>query len=115
MSPEVDRHLAGLDDELRPVAEKVRETIVDELPDAEEGFAWSRPVYKLNGRHVCYVTASKGHVTVGFNHGRSLTDPDGALEGEGKQMAHTKARSLDDLDEERLRGWLREARRLASE
>lgn len=114
MSPDVDQYIAGAADQLRPIAQRVRELITDELPDADEGFSWSRPIYKLNGKHVCYFTVSTGHVTLGFSHGRSLSDPDGVLEGEGTQMAHIKLAASDEIDQEQLREWLQQARHLAT-
>lgn len=110
MPTEVDDYIATTTDEIRPIAEKVREIIIDALPDADEAIMWSRPTYKVDSKHVCYFTAARTHVTLGFTHGRSLTDPDGLLDGQGKQMAHTKLRRLEDINEDQLRTWLREAR-----
>lgn len=115
MSTSVDEYVADISDELRPIAETVRRIITDELPDADEAIKWSRPTYQVGSQHVCYVTAAKNHVTLGFTQGRSLTDPDGLLEGEGTQMAHIKLTRLDDVDEDQLRSWLRQARRLAEQ
>lgn len=42
-----------------------------------------------------------------------LDDPDGVLEGSGTKMAHVKLMAPADLDEELLRGWLRQAADLA--
>lgn len=114
MSSDVDQYLAGAGDELRPVAQRLRAIITDELPAADEAVLWSRPTYKLNGKHVCYFTVSAGHVTLGFTHGRYLSDPHGALGGEGTQMAHIKLTASEDIDEGQLRGWLQQARQYAT-
>lgn len=41
---------------------------------------------------VCYVAAHTHHVSLGFRHGALVDDPDGLLEGTGKQMRHAKLR-----------------------
>lgn len=115
MPSDVDDYMAEIPEGLRAVAANVRGLIVEELPHTEEALLWSRPTYKVNGKHVCYIAASKAHVTLGFTQGQSLTDPQGQLEGEGKQMAHVKLRQLSDVDEQRLRGWLQQAGALAQQ
>ena len=112
MHDELEAYLAAASDEVRPVAVRVRALIRDELPQAEEAFKWKRPVYEVDGTGICYLAASKAHLTLGFSRGRELSDPDGALEGAGTQMAHVKLRRLEDVDEGRIRAWLQEAVRL---
>ncbi len=45
----------------------------------------------------------KKHVTFGFPFATSLPDPEGLLEGTGKNMRHVKLRTSQDLDKEGLR------------
>jgi hypothetical protein len=109
----VDDYVAGIDGNLRPVAAEARRIILDELPDAEEAIKWSQPTYQVAGKHVAYLKATKKHVTFGLTQGRELEDPEGRLEGSGQQMAHVKLVTLDDIDEDQLRDWLRQAAELA--
>jgi hypothetical protein len=48
----------------------------------------------------------------GFWHGASIDDPSGRLETTGSVMAHTKLRSLGDVDEGLFASWLGQARKL---
>jgi hypothetical protein len=109
----VDEYIADIDESLRPVAEEVRRIILDELPDSDEAIKWSQPTYRVAGKHVAYLTATKKHVSFGLTQGRELDDPGGRLEGGGQQMAHIKLTTLDDIDEEQFRDWLRQAAELA--
>jgi hypothetical protein len=45
----------------------------------------------------------KKHVTFGFPSATSLPDPEGLLEGTGKNMRHVKLRSAEDLEKKGLR------------
>lgn len=110
---DVTDYVDAIDADLRPIAERVRELIREELPQAEEAIKWRQPTYTLDGQLVCYFTAAKDHVTLGFAQGRRLDDPDGLLEGSGKQMAHLKLRQREGLDEGQIRTWLRQAIRLS--
>ncbi|HEX2028065.1 MAG TPA: DUF1801 domain-containing protein [Nitriliruptorales bacterium] len=109
----VDEYIAGIDESLRPVAEEVRRIIVDELPDSDEAIKWSQPTYRVAGKHVAYLKATKKHLSFGLTQGRQLDDPDGRLQGGGQQMAHVKLTTLDDIDEDQFRDWLRQAAELA--
>lgn len=109
----VQEYLEEVESELRPVAEEVRRIIRHELPDSDEAIKWSQPTYRVAGKHVAYLAATKKYVTFGLTQGRALDDPTDRLEGGGQQMAHVKLASLDDIDEQQFRAWLRQAAGLA--
>jgi len=46
--------------------------------------------------HYAYIAIQGSHVNLGFYHGASLADPDGILEGSGKNLRHIKIRDLAD-------------------
>jgi len=46
--------------------------------------------------HYAYIGVQGSHVNLGFYHGASLSDPDGLLEGTGKELRHIKIRSVAD-------------------
>jgi hypothetical protein len=49
-------------------------------------------------RPVCYLKAASKHITFGFWHGASISDPSGRLESSGEVMAHVKLRNEGDID-----------------
>jgi len=54
----------------------------------------------------------KNRVTFGFHSGTSLDDPEGLLEGTGKNIRHVKLRTLDDVEQRGLKNLVRAAARL---
>lgn len=91
--------------------EKLRELILAEAPDAKEAIKWGQPCFSRKGLF-CYLQRAKNHVTLGFQKGARMSDPDGLLEGEGSAMRHVKFAPTDTLDESRLSALIREALRI---
>lgn len=105
----IDTWLASLPTTQRPILDRLRSLIVEAVPNAVEELKWNRPCYSSNKRLFCYLHTSKGHATLGFHNGASLSDPGKRLEGDGKDMRHIKLRTLDDLDESYFRSMITEA------
>lgn len=77
--------------------------------DVVESIKWSRPCYANSHGLFCYLHRSKNHVTLGFQQGASLDDPNALLEGEGKDMRHIKIAPADDLNVRQLKSLLKQA------
>jgi len=72
--------------------------------------------YSFTGRQrdsFVYIAAYAKGVNLGFWYGRMLPDPDGLMEGTGKQSRHVKIRSKADVTRPALRTLLRAAIDLA--
>jgi len=71
----------------------LRQLILATAPDVVEEIKWNRPCYS-NGRGTfCYLHSTKSYATLGFQKGTTLLDPDGLMEGTGKDMRHIKFRN----------------------
>ena len=57
----------------------------------------------------CYVLPYKNWVNLGFYQGAHLPDPEGLLEGTGKNLRHVKIRSLDDIGQPAVQLLIQEA------
>jgi uncharacterized protein YdhG (YjbR/CyaY superfamily) len=57
----VEAYLNGLTGESRAAIQKLRETIADAVPQAEEGITYSMPGFKLGGRGLVCYAAFKDH------------------------------------------------------
>ena len=104
--PEVEEYILQFPDEFVEIMMRLRELIHQVVPETGEAIKWSRPHYSMGRRPVCYIGGFQKHVTLAFHDGRMLNDPDKILLGSGKQMKYLKFRSMDDLDEEKLRKWI---------
>ena len=60
---EIDDYIGALDEPKRSTLEKVRGTILEIVPDAEQGLSYGAPVFKINGKAVAGFAAFKNHLT----------------------------------------------------
>ena len=106
----VDSWMSRLELDQRPVAEAIRQLVLeaDPDPDAIGAIKWGNPTYEKQGR-VCYLAATKGYVSLGFFNGAGLTDHQGRIEVTGKKMRHVKVRALSGIDQQQFAAWIREA------
>ena len=75
---------------------------------------WGVADYGLGaaGRGFMSIGPQKGYVNLYFMNGIDLPDPDGLLEGTGKNMRHVKIRRPEDLKNRSLHALVRQAARL---
>ena len=94
---------------VQEIARRLRQLIVDVYPDVVE-VPW--PKQRIIGygvgpkkmtEHFCYIAAYKKHVNLGFYRGAALPDPEGLMEGTGKELRHVKVRSVDEAERPSLK------------
>ncbi len=95
--------------EVAELARGVRLLVFEIFPGAVE-VAWPRQKIvgygvgpKKMTEHFCWLGPYTSHVSLGFNHGVNLPDPEGRLEGSGKKFRHVKLREPADLKRPALR------------
>lgn len=96
--PEVTAMIAKLPSPQKEICEQLRTMIGTEFPAVEEKWGWSRPLYAVGNKQVCYMVANKNDVNFGFDQGANLDDPKGLLAGTGAKMRHLKIRKLEEAD-----------------
>jgi uncharacterized protein YdhG (YjbR/CyaY superfamily) len=62
-SAEITAYLDTLDEPKRSTLQKLRETIVEVIPDAEQGIAYNLPAFRLDGKVVAGFAAFKNHLS----------------------------------------------------
>lgn len=87
----------------------LRDLILKQDNRIVEEVKWSRPCYSINGKLFCYLYLTKNHVTLGFQKGTSLKDPDRMLTGTGKEMRHINFLTLSDLEQPGIQQLIEEA------
>jgi len=60
---EIDAYLADVDEPKRSTLEQLRRTILEVIPDAEQGISYGVPAFRLRGKVVAGFAAFKNHVS----------------------------------------------------
>jgi hypothetical protein len=101
--------------ELQKVVRALRSYVKKLVPGARQTVnAWRIPTFEAPDPF-CFYMVGKYHVTFGFHYGTSLEDPDGLLEGTGKNLRHVKFHGVEDMERKGLRNLVLAASRFKSE
>jgi uncharacterized protein YdhG (YjbR/CyaY superfamily) len=60
---EIDSYLDGLDEPKRVTLERLRQTILRILPDAEQGISYTVPAFRVGGKVIAGFAAFKNHLS----------------------------------------------------
>jgi hypothetical protein len=98
--------------ELQKVVRALRSFVNGIVPGVKETVnAWGIPTFEKKGPF-CFYMVGKNHVTFGFHFGTALPDPEGLLEGTGKNIRHVKLPNVEGLEQKGLRELVLAAARL---
>jgi uncharacterized protein YdhG (YjbR/CyaY superfamily) len=62
-SNEIDRYLADLQEPKRSSLQRLRQTILAVVPEAEEGLSYQVPAFRINGKVIAGFAAFKNHLS----------------------------------------------------
>jgi uncharacterized protein YdhG (YjbR/CyaY superfamily) len=62
-APDIDSYLAGVERHQRAALQQLRRTILQVVPDAEEGISYGMPAFKVRGKTVAGFAAFKDHLS----------------------------------------------------
>jgi hypothetical protein len=109
-------YLAAYDPHISDLALALRETVLQEAPEAIESIVKTYAVaigFSFTGKPLkdgfCHIVTYATHVNLGFNRGAQLADPSGILVGNGKSIRHVTIRKQRELDNPALRRYIRAA------
>ena len=60
---EIDQYLDALEEPKRTTLAQLRQTILDVLPEAEQGMSYGLPAFKVQGRTIAGFAAFKNHLS----------------------------------------------------
>ncbi|MCG2459970.1 DUF1801 domain-containing protein [Flavobacteriaceae bacterium F89] len=102
---EFELAIASFSADIQQLARETRTLVYNVLPQLVE-VVWVRQKnvgfgtgIKKKTEHFCWLMPATGHVTLGFNYGAELPDPNHILEGTGKLFRHIKIRRSEDLSD----------------
>jgi uncharacterized protein YdhG (YjbR/CyaY superfamily) len=78
---EIDDYLRGVEEPKRSTLEALRGTILDVLPDAEQGISYGVPALRLGGKTIAGFAAFKDHLSYLPHSGKVLGQLAGDLTG----------------------------------
>lgn len=105
----IDAYHAAQSEDDRSICDLLRAEIDAALPDAEAKIWHGHPVWFLNGNPITGYDKLKACVRLLFWSGQSFNAPGLAPEGKFK-AAEARYTAADQIDTERLKSWLTEAR-----
>ena len=62
-SGEIDRYLADLEEPKRSTLQRLRQTILEVVPEAEEGMSYRLPAFRVDGKVIAGFAAFKNHLS----------------------------------------------------
>ena len=95
--------------ELGGIITQLRDTILSTAPDAEEKIMFGGLIYSTPGRMFTGLFLRKEYVSVEFDWGHLLNDPDNHLEGSGKFRRHLKIHNEKELKTKRTEKFINES------
>ncbi|MEO3744793.1 DUF1801 domain-containing protein [Plantactinospora sp. B5E13] len=114
----VTDYLAGLDEPLREIGERLHDVINAALPGTTGAMWHGHPTWSLGPkpgqRPVCLLKAYGSYVTFGLWRGREVDDRSGRLVPGARQMASVKLTTAEEVDTDLFTAWLRHAHDLES-
>lgn len=87
------------------ILESLRDLIHDTIPETSEDLKFGMPVFAKK-KIFTYLKSNKHHINLGFYNIERISDPNGLLEGSGKNMRHLKVKTMNDIDAAQIKEWL---------
>jgi hypothetical protein len=108
MSP-VDEFIAQkIQPEFHDVVALVRRLMAEGAPDATEKISYGMLMWAGNWP-LAWINPTRKDLTFGFRAGAYFDDPYGLLKGTGKHARHVKLRTVEGVNLEALRHYIRQA------
>jgi hypothetical protein len=117
--PTPEQFLAAFPPKIRAIANQLRSLVEATLPNVIEAVypGWKLIGYRIKAEgkshYLGFIAPLADHVGLGFEHGVLLSDPDGLLEGDGKQVRQVVIRHARDIKAAALAALITEAAQVA--
>lgn len=106
----VFEYIASLPQPQRSIAERVDVLATETLPDLQRAVKWGMAYYGVDGGWCFSSGAFVGHVKLMFIRGTEITpEPPVTPIGMGKSTRGVELASIDDLDEDQVASWMKQA------
>jgi hypothetical protein len=116
MRESIDDYVSALATPQRVVALRLQDLLGEELPQATAAMWHDHPAWLIGGLPIAGFRAYPDHVTLIFSAGKRISDPSGRLQASSgpSETASVKFAHVEEVDDDLVRGWMRQAAALAS-
>ncbi len=109
MVDKIDEFIATFDGEKREIISHLRALSSDISRGSREDIKWNALCLFKSERAFVGIMPYKKYVSVIFDRGAELPDPDKILEGKGKKMRHIKIFRYSDIEEKNVGFYIKES------
>jgi hypothetical protein len=94
--------------EYQPIVSMLRGLMFEMAPDIKEVINYGIPVYKKK-RAIAVISPTKKGITFAFSRGSQFEDKYGLLEGEGKISKNLRIKSIENVNKDALKYYIKQA------
>jgi hypothetical protein len=98
-----------IDEQKGEILITLRKLILKTFPKTGEEIKYGGLVFIIDKRLFCGIFLRKNHMSVEFDYGAEMSDPDKLLEGSGKYRRHLKINNLDDIMNKKVEFYLKQS------
>ena len=114
-NPEIDNFIQDLlfvDENKGEIVISLRKLVSKIAPRAKEEIKYGGLVFASDKRLFCGIFIRKNHISVEFDRGAELHDPDDFLEGSGKNRRHLKIFQQEDFKNQKVEYYIKQSYKL---
>ncbi len=109
MTDKIDEFINDIENDKSNLVSKLRVLASDLFDAPKEGIKWNALCLFKGERAFVGIMPYKKYVSVIFDQGAKLSDPNGILEGKGKQMRHIKIYQERDIRDKEVAYFIKES------
>ena len=114
-NPEINQFIEDIlsvDEDKGKIVISLRKLVSKIAPGAKEEIKYGGLVFVSDKRLFCGIFIRKNHISVEFDRGAELSDPDDFFEGSGKYRRHIKILQLEDIKTKKVEYFIEESCKL---
>ena len=90
----------------------LRKLVLEIAPSAKEEIKYGGLVFASDKRLFCGIFIRKNHISVEFDRGSEMQDPNNCLEGSGKNRRHLKIFQQEDINNKKVEYYIKQSFKL---
>lgn len=109
VNPRIKRFISDIlmvDEEKGEIIISIKKLILKTFPKTEQEIKYGGLVYIIDSRLFCGIFLRKNHISIEFDCGAAMSDPDNFLEGKGKFRRHLKIREPNEIKDKKVKYYL---------